>query len=83
MLFLGWARKPLRFHQVDPGRWQRVERRGRVGDHCGPGEGWMRLCEQVHTGKLDLGKATDAWSDYAPTVLSVLAKMALPRATRP
>lgn len=47
------------------------------------GEGWMRLCEQVHTGKLDLGKVTDAWSDYAPTVLSVLAKMALPRARRP
>jgi len=43
----------------------------------------MRLCEQVHTGKLDLGKVTDAWSDYAPTVLSVLAKMALPRARRP
>jgi uncharacterized protein (DUF697 family)/predicted GTPase len=43
------------------------------------GEGWMRLCEQVHTGKLDLAKVSDAWSDYVPGVLDVVRKMAQQR----
>lgn len=36
------------------------------------GEGWMRLCEQVHTGRLDVARIGEAWSDYAPTLVSVL-----------
>lgn len=39
------------------------------------GEAWMRLCEQVHTGKIDLAKAQDAWGEYAPNFLDVMRKM--------
>lgn len=39
------------------------------------GEAWMRLCEQVHTGKIDLDKITDSWGDYAPSFLDVTRKM--------
>ncbi len=40
------------------------------------GEGWLRLCEHVHTGKLDLSKVASSWSDYAPGMLEVVRKMA-------
>ncbi|MGK3950945.1 GTPase family protein [Microbacterium sp. I2] len=40
------------------------------------GEGWMRLCEQVHTGKLDLAKVNDSLGDYVPGFLDVFRKMA-------
>lgn len=39
------------------------------------GEAWMRLCEQVHTGKVDLDKIADSWGDYAPSFLDVTRKM--------
>lgn len=39
------------------------------------GEAWMRLCEQVHTGKIDLDKITDSWEDYAPNLFDVLRKV--------
>src|SRR5690606_23853834 len=39
------------------------------------GEGWMRLCEQVHTGKLDPGRISESWKDYAPGLLDVVRKM--------
>jgi uncharacterized protein (DUF697 family)/predicted GTPase len=39
------------------------------------GEAWMRLCEQVHTGKLDLAKVQQSWGDYAPNFLDVMRKM--------
>ncbi|MBS1905485.1 MAG: 50S ribosome-binding GTPase [Actinobacteria bacterium] len=40
------------------------------------GEGWLRLCEQVHTGKLDPAKIGDAWGQYAPSFLEVVRKIA-------
>ena len=40
------------------------------------GEGWLRLCEQVHTGKLDLDQMNEAWGDYVPGFLDVIRKMA-------
>ncbi len=40
------------------------------------GEAWMRLCEQVHTGKVDLTQVKTAWRDFSPTIVSVFAKMA-------
>ncbi|MDE0545076.1 GTPase [Microbacterium sp. C7(2022)] len=40
------------------------------------GEAWMRLCEHVHTGKLDLAKVSQSWGDYAPSFLDVMRKMA-------
>ncbi|MFT4231880.1 MAG: DUF697 domain-containing protein [Leucobacter sp.] len=46
------------------------------------GEGWMRLCEQVHTGKIDLSRVFDAWGDYAPTLVQVVAKLAERRIAR-
>lgn len=46
------------------------------------GEGWLRLCEKVHTGKIDLSQVTDAWRDFSPTMIAVITKMARQRAAR-
>jgi len=46
------------------------------------GEGWARLCEQVHTGKLDLDKISESWDQYAPTFLDVIRKMTEQRFSR-
>ena len=40
------------------------------------GEGWTRLCEQVHTGKLDLDNVGASLGDYVPGLLDVIRKMA-------
>ncbi|MEJ6488679.1 DUF697 domain-containing protein [Leucobacter sp. USCH14] len=40
------------------------------------GEGWMRMCEQVHTGKLDGDKISDSWGEYVPGFLDVARKIA-------
>jgi len=40
------------------------------------GEAWMRLCEQVHTGKIDPARVMEAWGDFAPSFLDVMRKMA-------
>lgn len=47
------------------------------------GEGWLRLCEQVHTGKLDPDKISDSWGQYAPTFLEVIRKMTEKRIAKP
>jgi uncharacterized protein (DUF697 family)/GTP-binding protein EngB required for normal cell division len=39
------------------------------------GEGWLRLSEQVHTGKLDPAKISESWGQYAPTFFDVIRKM--------
>ncbi|MGZ0712119.1 GTPase (plasmid) [Coraliomargarita sp. W4R53] len=46
------------------------------------GEAWMRLCEQVHTGKIDLAKINESWSEYTPGFLDVVRKMAEKRVTK-
>jgi uncharacterized protein (DUF697 family)/predicted GTPase len=46
------------------------------------GEAWMRLCEQVYTGKVDIDKIKDGWRDYAPHLLDVIRKMAEQRFTK-
>jgi uncharacterized protein (DUF697 family)/GTP-binding protein EngB required for normal cell division len=46
------------------------------------GEGWLRLCEQVHTGKIDLSQVTDAWRDFSPTLIAVMTKMAAQKVAR-
>ncbi|WP_448655890.1 YcjF family protein [Microbacterium lacticum] len=43
------------------------------------GEGWLRLCEQVYTGKIDLDQMNEAWGDYVPGFLDVIRKMATQR----
>lgn len=40
------------------------------------GEGWLRLCEQVHTGKIKLDEMNEVWSQYVPGFLDVIRKMA-------
>lgn len=47
------------------------------------GEGWIRLCEQVHTGKIDVAKVNESWGDYVPGFLDVVRKMAEQRLTKP
>lgn len=46
------------------------------------GEAWMRLCEQVHTGKLDLTKVQESWGEYAPNFLDVMRNLLKQRATK-
>ncbi|MFC7765216.1 DUF697 domain-containing protein [Leucobacter soli] len=46
------------------------------------GEGWIRLCEQVHTGKVDLARVSDAWGDFSPTIVSVVTKLATGKAAK-
>lgn len=45
------------------------------------GEAWLRLCEEVHTGKLDLAKVTEEWGAYAPSIVSVIRKIFEARVT--
>ncbi|MGN6221881.1 MAG: GTPase family protein [Microbacterium sp.] len=40
------------------------------------GEGWLRLCEQVHTSKLDPAKVADELGAYVPGFLDIIRKMA-------
>lgn len=47
------------------------------------GEGWVRLCEQVHTGNIDLDKIDEVWRDYAPSFLDVFRKMAEQKIAKP
>lgn len=47
------------------------------------GEGWVRLCEQVHTGKLDPNKIQDNWGRYAPGFLDVIRKLTEQRIAKP
>jgi uncharacterized protein (DUF697 family)/GTP-binding protein EngB required for normal cell division len=47
------------------------------------GEGWMRLCEQVHTGKLDLDKVTESWGEYAPSFLDIFRKWGEQQVAKP
>ncbi|KAB1644197.1 GTPase family protein [Gulosibacter chungangensis] len=40
------------------------------------GEAWVRFCEQVHIGKIDVSQIDGAWEQFAPTIVSVLGKLA-------
>ncbi|GAA1949868.1 GTPase family protein [Microbacterium aquimaris] len=46
------------------------------------GEGWTRLCEQVHTGKIELDKVNDSVGDFVPGFLDVIRKMAEQKVSR-
>ena len=37
------------------------------------GEAWMRFCEAIESGKIDLDDIENAWKDYAPTFTQVIA----------
>jgi len=47
------------------------------------GEGWLRLCERVYLGEVDLAQIADVWRDYSPTFISVLKTMTEHRLTKP
>ncbi|WIE66200.1 50S ribosome-binding GTPase [Curtobacterium sp. MCLR17_036] len=47
------------------------------------GEGWLRLCEQVRVGKVDLSKIDEAWRDFSPTVVSVIKHLVTQQAAHP
>lgn len=36
------------------------------------GEGWLRLSEQIHTGKLDLSDVNNVWQEFSPTFIEVM-----------
>ncbi|WP_341728557.1 GTPase [Brooklawnia sp.] len=46
------------------------------------GEGWMRLCEQVHAGKIDLDQVSEVWKDFSPSLASVLSKLAAQKVSK-
>jgi len=39
------------------------------------GEAWLRLCERVHTGEIDLARVDDVWRDYSPALVTIIKKM--------
>lgn len=40
------------------------------------GEGWVRLCEGIHTGKIDADKISETWGAYAPNFVDVIRRAA-------
>lgn len=39
------------------------------------GEAWVRLCEALHTGKIDQSELGQVWRDFSPTVVNVVANL--------
>lgn len=39
------------------------------------GEAWMRLCEKIHEGTIDLSNIDNIWADHMPTVTTIIKKM--------
>ena len=46
------------------------------------GESWMKLCELIHTGKIDVAKLDKEWAKYAPHFADVVRKLIEQRAVR-
>ena len=46
------------------------------------GEGWIRFCEAIYTGKVGLRSAEAVWQRYAPTAASVFAQWAAAKRTK-
>lgn len=46
------------------------------------GESWMRFCEAIHTGKIDVDKVGDVWKDYLPGFLDVAKQLVMGRTSR-
>ena len=71
------------FIKLIPGAGSVIGASVAFGITAATGEGWLRLCEQVHTGKLDLDKVADSWGQYVPGLLEVIRKMTAQRMTKP
>lgn len=39
------------------------------------GEAWLRLCERIHTGKIDLSQVNNAWTEFSPSIVAVISKL--------
>jgi uncharacterized protein (DUF697 family)/GTP-binding protein EngB required for normal cell division len=46
------------------------------------GNGWMRLCEGITTGRVNPARIADAVDDFSPTLVSVLKNLGLRKITR-
>lgn len=46
------------------------------------GESWMKICELLHTGKIDVAKLDKEWAKYAPHFGDVVRKLVEQRASR-
>lgn len=46
------------------------------------GEAWMRLCERIHQGDIDLNNIDNVWAEHMPTVATVIRKMVETRIAR-
>ena len=70
------------FLKLIPGAGNAVNASVALALTAATGEAWRRLCEQVHTGKLDIAKVTKSWGDYAPSFLDVARKLIEQRVTK-
>lgn len=71
------------FLKLIPGAGSVINAGVAFGLTAATGEAWLRICERVHTGKLDPAKLGEAWSQYAPSFLDVARKMVEARTTKP
>ncbi|MGN7187728.1 GTPase family protein [Microbacterium enclense] len=46
------------------------------------GESWMKICELLHTGKIDPRKLDQEWAKYAPSFMDVARKLVERRVTK-
>jgi uncharacterized protein (DUF697 family) len=46
------------------------------------GESWMKICELLHTGKIDVRKLDQEWAKYAPNFMDVARKLVERRVRR-
>ncbi|OZD43244.1 GTPase [Rhodococcus sp. 06-1477-1B] len=46
------------------------------------GESWLKICELLHTGKIDVRKLDQEWAKYAPSFMDVAKKMLERRVTK-
>ncbi len=46
------------------------------------GESWLKICELLHTGKIDVRKLDQEWAKYAPSFMDVARKLVERRVTK-
>ncbi len=63
-------------------RGNRRERRGRGALTAATGESWLKICELLHTGKIDVRKLDQEWAKYAPNFMDVAKKLLERRVTK-
>ncbi|MEB4614939.1 GTPase family protein [Leucobacter sp. M11] len=46
------------------------------------GEGWLRLCEQIHTGRVNVTEIPGVWAEFSPSLVSVVKHLVEQRARK-